>query len=223
MTFGVKLKVSGPRACFSRPELKTERMSYDCMSPSAARGVLEAIHWKPAIVWRIDKIHVLKPIRFQSLRRNEVGHKIPVGNVKKAMKTGAVHLLRQRADHDRQQRAATILVDVAYVIEAHFEMTAKAGPDDTPAKHYEMFTRRARIGQCFHQPCLGTREFAADFELVEGDPPAHALPDDQQNLRLGLMLLDIDHADDRTPLFFDARLQNGVLKVPPLHSREVRS
>lgn len=223
MTFGVKLRVTGRRACFARPEMKVERVSYDALTPSAARGILEAIHWKPAIVWRIDKIHVLKPIKFQSLRRNEVGHKAPVGNIKRAMKAGTVHQLHQRADEDRQQRAATILIDVDYVIEAHFDLTAKAGPDDNPTKHHEMFVRRAENGQCFHQPCFGVREFPADFELLTGEPPPSELPDGQRNRQLGWMLLDIDHANDRTPLFFDAVLQDGVMSVPPLHSAEVRS
>ena len=223
MSYGIKLRVSGQRACFTRPEMKVERVSYDVITPSAARGILEAIHWKPAIVWVIDRIHVLKPIRFQSLRRNEVGHRVPVGNVKTAMKAGFVHELRQVASDDRQQRAATILYDVDYVIEAHFEMTAKTGPEDNPAKHHEMFTRRAAHGQCFHQPCLGTREFPAEFTLLEGEIPRHALPADQANRDLGWMVLDIDHANERTPLFFRAALCDGVLTVPPPGAPEVRS
>ena len=128
------------------------------MTPSAARGILEAIHWKPAISWVIDRIHVLKPIRFQTLRRNEVGHKAPVGTIKRAMNRGDLEGLRLRVDEDRQQRAAVVLADPAYVIEAHFEMTPKAGPEDNPAKHLDIFNRRAARGQCFHQPCLGTRD-----------------------------------------------------------------
>lgn len=223
MPHGIKLRVSGAYACFTRPEMKVERVSYDVITPSAARGILEAIHWKPAIVWRIDRIHVLKPIRFQSLRRNEVGHRIPVNNIRKAMRAGAVHELRQVVEDDRQQRAATLLYDVDYVIEAHFEMTARAGPEDNPAKHLEMFTRRAERGQCFHQPCLGTREFPADFALVTGEIPSSSLPDGQKERDLGWMLLDIDHEHDRTPLFFKAQLQNGILVVPPLGAPEVRS
>lgn len=223
MTYGVKLHVWGERACFTRPEMKAERVSYDTITPSAARGVLESIHWKPAIVWRIDKIHVLKPIRFQSIRRNEVGGKIPVKNVKSAMKAGDVAKLYTLADQDRQQRASTLLVDVAYVIEAHFEMTDKAGPEDSPAKHYEMFIRRAKAGQCFQQPYLGCREFPAAFELVEGAPPESELPPGQRDRDLGWMLLDIDHTDDRTPRFFRAAMENGVVTVPPLTGAEVRS
>eukprot|EP01037_Dinobryon_pediforme_P030508 gene30508-34619_t len=171
MPYGIRLKVSGPRACFTRPEMKVERVSYDVMTPSAARGILEAIHWKPAIVWRIDAIHVLKPIRFQSIRRNEVGHKAPAGKIKTAMNRGSLEGLQLLVDEDRQQRAATVLVDVAYVIEAHFELTTKAGPDDTEGKHLDIFNRRAQRGQCFHQPCLGTREFDARFELLAPDAP----------------------------------------------------
>jgi len=171
MTFGIKLWVGGARACFTRPEMKAERVSYDVITPSAARGILEAIHWKPAIRWVVDKIHVLKPIRFESLRRNEVGSKISERNVKTAMNSGRLDGLGIFVDEDRQQRASTILRDVAYVIEAHFELTAKAEDDDTEAKHAEMFRRRAEKGQCFHQPCLGTREFVADFRLIEEELP----------------------------------------------------
>lgn len=223
MSFGVKLHVWGRRACFTRPEMKAERVSYDVITPSAARGVLESIHWKPAIVWRIDRIHVLKPIRFQSIRRNELGGKIPVKNVKTAMRAGDVGGLYTLANQDRQQRASTLLVDVAYVVEAHFEMTDKAGAEDNPAKHHEMFSRRAAAGQCFQQPYLGCREFPADFELVTDAPPVCELPENDRNRDLGWMLLDIDHADDRTPRFFRARMEDGVVRVPPLAGDEVRS
>jgi len=143
MSFGVKLHVWGDHACFTRPEMKVERVSYDVMTPSAARGVLEAIHWKPAILWVVDAIQVLNPIRFTSIRRNEVGSKIPAGLVKSAMKRGDTNGLGLVVDEDRQQRAATILVNPAYVIEAHFEMTEKAGAEDSAAKHLSMFNRRA--------------------------------------------------------------------------------
>lgn len=235
MSYGVKLHVWGERACFTRPEMKVERVSYDVMTPSAARGILEAIHWKPAIRWIVDAIHVLKPIRFQSIRRNEVGSRIPAGAVRKAMKAGAVHDLRMDAAENRQQRAATVLVDVAYVIEAHFILTDRAGEDDTPAKHLSMFNRRAAEGQCFHQPCFGTREFPAHFALLEGDPPPSALSKDDLGRDLGWMLLDIEHERESrignqhcctpncTPLFFRAGLQKGVLTVPLPTSVEVRS
>ena len=146
----------GEYACFTRPEMKVERVSYDTMTPSAARGILEAIHWKPAIRWVIDRIHVLKPIRFENFRRNELGGKIAAGNVRKAIKAGATASLRAFIEDDRQQRAATLLREVAYVIEAHFVLTAAAGADDTEAKHLAMFNRRAARGQCYQRPYLGT-------------------------------------------------------------------
>src|SRR5579883_916569 len=138
MTYGIRLHVSGDHACFTRPEMKVERVSYDVMTPSAARGILEAIHWKPAICWVVEKIHVLKPIRFQSLRRNEVAHKIPAAGIRKAMATESLADLHLVIEDARQQRAATVLVDVAYVIEARFTLTDKAGPDDSEGKHLEM-------------------------------------------------------------------------------------
>src|SRR5664279_2547308 len=154
MGYGVRLLVWGDYACFTRPEMKVERVSYDVMTPSAACGILDAIHWKPAIRWVIDKIHVLNDIRFDNVRRNEVGSKIGTGNVKKAMKGGEVELC-QFVNEDRQQRATLLLRDVAYVIEAHFEMTDQAGLEDNPEKHINIFLRRARQGQCYQQPFLG--------------------------------------------------------------------
>lgn len=221
MTYGIRLKVWGDYACFTRPEMKVERVSYDVMTPSAARGLLEAIHWKPAIRWVIDAIHVLEPIRFQSIRRNEVGHKAPAGKIRSAMKRGDLEGLNLLVDEDRQQRAATVLVKPAYIIEAHFELTKNAGPDDNEGKHLDIFNRRAAKGQCFHQPCLGTREFAAHFELL---PPETALPPAIAESRdLGFMLFDIDHAAAGRPsLFFRAALDNGVVRVPPPQSPEVR-
>jgi CRISPR-associated protein Cas5d len=231
VTYGIKLLISGERACFTRPEMKVERVSYDVMTPSAARGILEAIHWKPAIRWIVDEIHVLKPIRFQSIRRNEVGHKAPAGSIKQAMKRGDLGGLQILVDEDRQQRAATVLVDVAYVIAAHFELTPKAGADDNEGKHLDIFNRRAERGQCFHQPCLGTREFDARFELLPPDaPPAMADPEHRSPALgfgsprdLGFMLFDIDHAAAGRPsLFFRAELRNGVMKVPHPDAPEVR-
>lgn len=215
MSFGVRLRVWGERACFTRPEMKVERVSYDVMTPSAARGVLEAIHWKPAILWVVDRIHVLAPIRFQSFRRNEVGAKISAVTAERAMRAGSTAGLGLAVDENRQQRATTMLVGVDYVIEAHFEMTARAGPEDTPAKHLSMFNRRAGAGQCFHRPCLGTREFAADFALLaDGQPiPETRLPPDQSDRDLGWMLHDIDHAGDKSSRFFRARLTGGMLDV----------
>jgi len=221
MTYGIRLKVWGDYGCFTRPEMKVERVSYDVMTPSAARGILEAIHWKPAIRWVIDSIHVLEPIRFQSIRRNEVGHKAPYGKIKSAMKRGDLGGLQLLVDEDRQQRAATVLVKPAYVVEAHFELTQKAGAEDNEGKHLDIFNRRAARGQCFHQPCLGTREFAASFELI---PPEATLPEAIGDSRdLGFMLWDIDHqAPGRPSLFFRARLDNGVVRIPGPESEEIR-
>jgi CRISPR-associated protein Cas5d len=220
MTFGVKLLVSGEYACFTRPEMKVERVSYDVMTPSAARGILEAIHWKPSIRWIIDEIHVLKPIRFQSIRRNEVGAKALAGKIKQAMNAGSLDGLGLVIEDNRQQRAATVLVDAAYVIVAHFELTAKADATDNEGKHLDTFNRRARKGQCFHQPSLGTREFVARFQLIEPDAPA---PEAIYETRdLGFMLWDIDHPGDRSSLFFRARLDRGVVRVPPPGSLEIR-
>jgi CRISPR-associated protein Cas5d len=215
VSFGVRLKVWGDFACFTRPEMKVERVSYDVMTPSAARGILEAVYWKPAIVWVVDRIHVLNPIKFQSFRGNEVGAKLNAGTAARGMRNNSTEDLALYVDEERQQRAATLLRDVAYVIEAHFDMTPKAGPDDTPAKHIAMFNRRAESGRCFHRPCLGTREFAADFALIpEGEPvPRSALPADQRDRDLGWMLHDIDFANDNASRFFRAKLRDGVLDV----------
>ena len=223
MSYGVKLHVWGEYACFTRPEMKVERVSYDAMTPSAARGILEAIHWKPAIRWVIDRIHVLKPIRFENFRRNELGGKIAAGNVRKAMNAGVTAGFRTFIEDDRQQRAATLLRDAAYVIEAHFVLTDAVGVADTEAKHLAMFNRRAARGQCFHRPYLGTREFAADFALVEDALPASELPSADQQRDLGWMLHDIDYGDDMTPRFFRATLRDGVIDVPPLDAAEVRA
>ena len=231
MGFGIRLMVSGDHACFTRPEMKVERVSYEVMTPSAARGILEAIHWKPAIRWVVDAIHVLRPIRFQSIRRNEVGHKAPAGKIKSAMKRGDLEDLQLLVDEDRQQRASEVLVQPAYVIAAHFQLTDKAGADDSEGKHLDIFNRRAARGQCFNQPCLGTREFAARFELIEaGAPTPDPAPDDRTRhlgyggtRDLGFMLWDIDHrAPGRPSLFFRASLADGVMKVPLPNSAEIR-
>lgn len=209
MAHGIRLHVWGERACFTRPEMKAERVSYDVITPSAARGILEAIHWKPAIRWMVDRITVLKPIRFESIRRNEVGAKASADMAARAMAGGArTELL---VEDNRAQRVSMILRDVAYVIEARFEMTARAGAEDNPAKHLEMFARRARKGQCFHQPSFGCREFPAHFRLLEnGEVPSPAAelagPKD-----LGFMLHDIDFVHGNIPRFFRAVMHDGVI------------
>jgi CRISPR-associated protein Cas5d len=215
----VNLCVWGDFACFTRPEMKVERVSYDVITPSAARGVVEAVYWKPEIRWRIDRIHVLKPIRFTSLRRNEVASKVPAVNVARAMKAGRGNLGLYVED-DRQQRAATILRDVAYVIEARFDILAG---EPNVAKHLDQFNRRARDGRCFHRPYLGCREFPADFALIEeGRPIPEVDPELSGDRDLGYILHDIDFADGMTPRFFRATLREGVLEVPPFEAKEVR-
>lgn len=210
---GVRLYVEGPYALFTRPEGKAERISYEVPTPSAARGILEAIHWKPAISWTIDKIHVLKPIVFDSIRRNEVSEKGPGAKaIRSADKSGApLSLLVEKA---RQQRASLVLKDVAYVIEAHFELTDKAGSEDNEGKHSDIFRRRARSGGCFQQPCLGCREFPAYFSLLEEGEgmPCSALAGDAPR-DLGLMLYDIDFANGMQPMFYRPRLEGGVIDV----------
>jgi CRISPR-associated protein Cas5d len=218
MGYGVRLLVWGNYACFTRPEMKVERVSYDVITPSAARGILEAIHWKPAIRWVVDRLHVLKPIRFETIRRNELGHKIPASSAQSAMNRGRADL-HAIIEDDRQQRAATVLRDVAYVIDAHFEPTPHAGADDNEGKHLDCFNRRARKGQCFHRPYLGCREFPADFAPPEGEPPP---PDPalRGERDLGWMLHDIDFADGMTPRFFRAVMRDGVIEAG---GAEVRS
>ncbi|MEY4285539.1 MAG: hypothetical protein RL111_2214 [Pseudomonadota bacterium] len=225
MSYGIKLHIWGEYACFTRPEMKVERVSYDIITPSAARGILEAIHWKPAIRWQIDRIHVLKPIRFESIRRNEVGSKIGIGNVKKAMNAQSTQDLYTVSDEDRQQRAAMVLRDVAYVIEAHFDLTSKATAEDNEGKHLDQFKRRARKGQCFHQPCMGTREFVAHFSLLDDGNawPTCELIETDKTRDLGWMLHDIDFAAGNTPHFFRAEMKDGVIEVPTFHSEGVKS
>lgn len=216
MNNSISLRVWGEFACFTRPEMKAERVSYDAMTPSAARGILEAIHWKPAIGWVVDRIHVLKPIRFTNLRRNEVGCKASASLAAQTMKSGEGDLGIVIED-ERQQRAATVLRDVEYLIEAHFELRS----DELPQKHFEMFRRRAERGQCFHRPYLGTREFACDFAWHEGVPPRGAYADVAER-DLGFMLHDIDFADGMAPRFFPAVMRNGVIDVPAWIGTEAR-
>lgn len=217
----VRLRAWGAYACFTRPEMKVERVSYDAMTPSAARGILEAIYWKPQICWVVERIHVLNTIRFTSLRRNEVGCKVVVlgpSGVAQAMKSGHGRL-GIYVENKRQPRAAIVLRDVDYLIEGHFEVLSG---DDPPPKHREMFRRRAEKGQCFHRPYLGCREFDCQFAWHDGDPPRGAYTDVPQR-DLGLMLHDIDFANDMTPRFFHAIMRHGVIDVPPFEADEVRS
>ncbi len=224
MSFGVRLHVWGERALFTRPEMKVERVSYDVITPSAARGILEAIHWKPAIRWVVDSIQVLKPVRFESIRRNEVGGKLSAASIGKAMRAGRIDALVGYVEEDRQQRAATVLRDVGYVISAHFELTERAGADDNVGKHLDIFNRRARRGQCFQAPCLGTREFAAFFALLEdGTAVPSASPALAGERDLGWMLHDLDFANGMAPRFFRAQMVDGLIQVPAFEAEEVRA
>jgi len=233
MSKGIILKVWGNNACFTRPEMKVERVSYDVITPSAARGIVEAIHWKPAIRWIIDRIHVLEPIRFENIRRNEVSSMTKPSSVTSAMKKGDLRELIFYVDDgdNRQQRASVILKGlkeaspsfnstsssgkVAYVIEAHFELTEHAEESDNEGKHIDMFRRRARNGQCFYQPYLGTREFSANFELIEDRADIPLCHEELQGEKdLGWMLWDIDFRNGMTPHFFRASMTNGIITVP---------
>lgn len=212
MAYGFKLKAWGDYACFTRPEMKVERVSYDVMTPSAARGILEAIYWKPAIRWHIDKIHVINEIKVDNIRRNEVDKKISAATIKKAMKDSSVALY-QDINQDRQQRASIILKDVCYVIECSFSLTDKKGAEDTEEKHYNMALRRMRAGQCFHRPYFGCREFDVHFELLEENDaiPTSFYQGTENNL--GFMLYDIDFANKMTPMFFKAKMVDGIIKT----------
>jgi CRISPR-associated protein Cas5d len=230
---GFCLEVSGPYACFTRPEMKVERVSYDVITPSAARAIFDAILWKPAIFWKVKRIEVLSPIRWISVRRNEVG---AVASIRKK------HIF---IEDDRQQRAGLFLRDVKYRLFAEFDFipsekrstiynpipsylkdkedqeTFRA--DDSPAKYAAMFERRAKKGQCFNQPYLGCREFSANFRLV--NPQTETATPVPENRDLGWMLYDIDFSDpmDIKPMFFRPILKNGVIVVPDrTNTEEVR-
>lgn len=204
----VSLRARGPQAIFTAPEFKVERVSYPVMTPSAARGVLDAVLWKPAIRWHVERIRVLAPIRFVAFRRNEVNKRIP--SLPPALVREGGTMQAYFADEDRAQRNTVALRDVDYVVEAHFTLTERAGPGDNVNKFVDMFRRRVERGQHFHQPYLGCRECAADVESADGAPDP--IPDSRG---LGRMLWDIDYAPDgNRPLFFGAELRNGVLEVP---------
>ena len=232
--FGFCLEVSGPLACFTRPEMKVERVSYDVITPSAARAIYSAILWKPALRWRIDRIDVLAPIRWINIRRNEVA------------KVSSTPILIT-GDNIRAQRASLMLRDVRYRIHAHFDFippterpnvyaeapdwlrpddpvfTREAGPDEKPAKYAAMFERRARKGQCFIRPYLGCRECAADFKLVDNPEtePDQPIPEDRD---LGFMLYDLDFSNPKAPqpMFYHAKMTQGVIHIPAPNSEEVK-
>jgi CRISPR-associated protein Cas5d len=212
----LEVKAWGEYACFTRPEMKAERVSYSVMTPSAARGLLEAIFWKPEISWQIREIWILNPIRHFSILRNEVNNKATPATARGWAKTGGGYF----AEEDRAQRHTLGLRDVAYLIKADVVLAPHAAED--VAKYRDQFRRRVQRGQCYHQPYLGCREFAASF----GPPDGTEQPVDLTDI-LGRMLFDLDYAPDKTgrgsPHFFEARLENGILRVPPdLYARAIQ-
>ncbi len=217
----IRVEVWGDYALFTRPEMKTERVSYDVMTPSAARGLLESIYWHPGMKWCIDRIHVCSPIRFTNIRRNEVKDTISARKVKTVMEKGQGELYLATPE-SIQQWAAMVLRDVHYVIDAHFDLTENAAPGDNAGKFQDIIKRRLERGQCYSMPYFGTREFPAHFRRCTELPPC---PDELKGVRdLGWMLLDMDYTNPQniTPRFFRASLTDGVMVVPPWDSKEVR-
>ena len=217
------LEVWGPLACFTRPELKVERVSYDVITPSAARAIFEAIFWKPAIHWQVTKIEVLNPINWTSVRRNEVG----------AVASKNPIFIEEK----RQQKNSLLLRDVRYRLYAKLEFIPirrrkgeqpslfdePAHLDENPAKYNAMFERRASKGQCFTQPYLGTRECSASFKLVNPETDEFDVPINESR-DLGIMLYDMDfETDTKNPpaMFYRAKMENGVIIVPPKDSEEI--
>ena len=211
-----RVRVAGDLACFTRPEFKVERVSYEVMTPSAARGVLEAVHWKPAIRWVVTGIRVLNPVRFLSFKRNEVAGR--VSNRDAAAGQRGESFEAYLTDEARQQRNTVALQGVDYVVEAHFVPAARWGPEDTMAKHAEMFRRRLDAGQTFHQPYLGCREFAARVGPAAGGEVSK-LEATWRPRELGLMLHDLEFGAAIVPRFFRARIdETGFIAVPPFET-----
>ncbi len=215
----IRMEVWGDYAAFNRPELKTERVSYEVMTPSAARGILEAVYWHPGLKWVIDKIYVCNPIKMTNIRRNEVKSKINAKAVRSEMQNGRKGELYLCTKDDIQQRAALVLQDVRYVIEAHFEMTEDANETDNPGKFQDIIKRRLKKGQCYHTPYFGTREFPANFALYEKEEVVTAYKGERD---MGYMLYDLDYQEYDTesktakriePMFFRAVMRDGVLDL----------
>ncbi len=213
MSVGIKVKVWGDYALFSRPEMKTERVSYNVMTPSAARGILDAIFWHPGLRWKIDQIYVNRPIQFTSIRRNELKSKISASNALQIY-NGANKPLYISSKEEIVQRASLVLRDVEYVISAHFEMTDRANASDNPGKFKDIMMRRLRRGECYHTPYFGTREFPVRFCLCE-EEEIHTAYEEQEEKDLGYMLYDMDYSDPENiqPMFFRAVLKRGVLDL----------
>lgn len=210
MSYGIRIECWGKEACFTRPEMKAERVSYDIMTPSAARGMVESVYWHPGLKYVIDKIYLLAPVQFTNVRRNEVKSKILGSKVLGVAKDHKpLHLVTSQ---DIVQRAATILKDVHYAVELHFDMTDKAAPGDNPGKFKDILRRRLQKGQCYSQPYFGCREFPACLRLVEDDETIIPYPDTRD---LGYMLYDMDYSDPShmEPIFFRARLEKGVMDL----------
>ena len=217
----IQLEVWGDYALFTRGEFKTEKVSYDVMTPAAARGLVEAIYFHPGLKWSVSRIRVCAPIRFTNLRRNEVGEVVSARSARTVMERGKGELYLATPEVI-QQRAALLLRDVHYVIEAHFTMTDKAAPGDNPGKFQDIIKRRIHRGQFYHKPYFGCREFPAHFRWCEEIPPC---PEELRGERdLGWMLYDKDYSDPENirPLFFRGVLRDGVLEVPTRDSGEVR-
>jgi CRISPR-associated protein Cas5d len=215
------IEVSGDFACFTRPEMKVERVSYDVMTPSAARAIFEAIFWKPAIKWQVSKIEVLNPIQWASVRRNEVGAVVPSGSVKQAMNSGK-GTLGICIEDDRQQRASLLLRDVRYRIFAELLFDQSKDQESEYGKYLAMFERRVGKGQCFNQPYLGCREFSCSFRPIY-DLATESSPISESR-SLGWMLYDMDYTNGKTPhpKFFNANLHMGVINVPTWDAEGVR-
>lgn len=213
MSYGIKVRLWGDYALFSRPELKVERCSYDVITPSAARGILEAIYWHPGLRWKIDQIYVCQPIQFTNFKRNEMKSKILSSNVLSVMR-GSGKELFLCPKTDIVQRSSVVLCNVEYVVAAHFEMTSQANASDNPGKFKDIVLRRLRKGECFHNPYFGTREFPVRFTVEEAKNVKTAY-DDVAEKDLGYMLYDMDYSDPEQiqPMFFRAVMRYGVLDL----------
>jgi CRISPR-associated protein Cas5d len=206
----ILLYVDGKRACFTRPEYKTERLSYDVITPSAARGILDAIYWHPEMLWKIDRIHVLNPIKYASIMRNEVKSAISPISIIRAANAGEIVYLS--APDDRVQRNSMILRDVAYVIEAHIELSQKGVLERCNInKYYTIFSNRVNAGQYYYAPVLGCREFPVENMRLLDKPYPSQLKGVKE---LGFMLAGIDYKRDKMPMFFEAVMVDGVIEVP---------